>query len=167
VVIKICPEENRAEGAHEKTDPERGESVHQLLVRTVAREERVHGFWVNETDVFFYDGDTRAFNQFLDAYGKLKSTALQVVLHPGARKARSPWDKAERNIPVTWSLHASFDPLDHVPVPNAAGRFYTRIDVWLGSRLKLEDLRIPANIDVASGGEIERFIAERRRQQKK
>jgi hypothetical protein len=39
--------------------------------------------------------------------------------------------------------------------------------VWLGSRLKLEDLRIPANIGVASGGEIERFIAEHQRQHKK
>ncbi len=131
------------------------------------RRERVHGFWVNETDVFFYDGDTRAFNRFLEAYGKLNNTALRVVLHPGLSKARSPWDKAERDIPVAWSLHASFSPLDGLPAPNAAGQFYTRIDVWLGSRLRLEELRIPSNVTVASGGEIERFIAGRQGQRKK
>jgi hypothetical protein len=38
------------------------------------------------------------------------------------------------------------------------------VDVWLGSPLKLEELRIPAPIEVRSGGEIEKFIAERQGQ---
>jgi hypothetical protein len=130
-------------------------------------QNRVHGYWVNETDVFFYAGESGAFNKFMEGYSKLKNTGLRVVVHAGAKKARSPWDKAERDIPVAWSLHASFSPLDKVVVPNAGDRFYTRVDVWLGSRLKLEDLRIPAAVEVVSGGEIEKFIAEHRSQQKK
>jgi hypothetical protein len=31
----------------------------------------------------------------------------------------------------------------------------------LGSQVKLEELRIPANVEVVSSGEIEKFIAER------
>src|SRR5262245_7677026 len=50
------------------------------LEALVNRQDRVHGFWVNETDVFFYDGDTPACNQFLDGYGKLRNTALRVVI---------------------------------------------------------------------------------------
>jgi hypothetical protein len=125
------------------------------------RPDRVHGFWVNETDVFFYDGDGKAFNQFMDAYAKLKDTALRVVIHPGRKKARSPWDKAERDIPVAWSLHGSSDPLDNNAVQQAGRRYYSRVDVWLGSQLKLEELRIPDNVEVVSGGEIEKFIADR------
>ena len=131
------------------------------------RPERVHGFWVNETDVFFYNGDSKALNKFMDDYSKLKNTALRIVLHPGTQKARSPWDKAERDIPVAWSLHASSSPLDAIGVPNAGAGFYTRIDVWLGSPLKLNELIIPGNTEVLSGGEIDRFIAECRKQQPK
>ena len=68
------------------------------LKQLANRPDRVHGFWVNETDVFFYNGDSKAFNQFADGYGKLKGTALRVVLHAGTKKARSPWDTADRDI---------------------------------------------------------------------
>jgi hypothetical protein len=133
----------------------------------VNRTDRVHGYWVNETDVFFYNGDSQAFNQFMEGYRKLKNTGLRVVIHAGTKKARSPWDKAERDIPIAWSMHASSGPLAGFGVPKAGDRFYTRIDVWLGSPVKLEELHIPATIEVMSGGEIEKFVAERRGQQPK
>src|SRR5262249_17849404 len=125
------------------------------------RPDRVHGYWVNETDVFFYNGDSKAFNEFADGYSQLKGTQLRVVLHAGTKKARSPWDTAARDIPDAWSLHAPSDPLDKDGVPKAGNGYYTRVDVWLGSQVKLEELRIPANVEVVSGGEIEKFIAER------
>ncbi len=55
------------------------------------------------------------------------------------------------------------------PVGNPAP---TRVDVWVGTRLKLQDLRIPANLDVEAakdvqqGGEIEKFITERKKPKK-
>lgn len=124
------------------------------------RQDRVHGYWVNETDVFFYNGDTVQLNQFLIDCAQLHNTSLHVVLHPGAKKARSPWDQADRDIPVSWVLYASFHPLEGSK-PKAGDQYHTRVDVWLGSQVKLEDLDIPAEIEVVSGGEIERFIAER------
>ena len=133
----------------------------------VNRQDRVHGYWINDTHVFFYNGDSKAFNQFMDGYSKLKNIALYVVIHPGTKTAGSPWDQAERDIPVVWSLHASTVPLDEFGVHNGSGRFYTRVDVWLGSRVKLEELRIPASVEVASGGEIEKFIAEHQGQKKR
>jgi hypothetical protein len=39
----------------------------------------------------------------------------------------------------------------------------TQVDVWLGSRIKLEDVRIPANVEVVSGGEIEKFVGKRQK----
>jgi hypothetical protein len=32
----------------------------------------VHGYFVNSPDMFFFAGDTAAFNQFVDGYGKRK-----------------------------------------------------------------------------------------------
>jgi hypothetical protein len=117
----------------------------------------VHGYFVNEVDVFFYAGDTAAFNKFAVRYGKLKKATLRVVIHPGTKKARSPWDQADRNIPVTWSYHAAeTGEAPGQPAP-------TQVDVWLGSQINLKDLRIPANVEVMSGGEIEKFVADRKK----
>ena len=127
----------------------------QGLKDLVNREGRVHGFWVNEVDVFFYAGDTQAFNQFLEGYAKLPKTSLTVVIHPGAKNARSSWDKQDRDLPAQWSLQTGGDSQD--------GRFVTRVDLWLGSRIRLEDLRIPENDEAASGGEIERFVEGRKK----
>jgi hypothetical protein len=118
----------------------------------------VHGYWVNEVDVFFYAGDTKAFNKFAASYGQLKKVSLKVVIHPGIQKARSPWDKADRNIPVTWRYYVSArDGTPGKPAP-------TQVDVWLGSQIDLQELRIPANVEVVSGGEIEKFVADRKKQ---
>ena len=117
----------------------------------------VHGYMVNWTDTFFFAGDTAAFNKFVEGYGKRKDLKLQVVIHVGTKKARSPWDKADRDIPVDWSYYVwnTRTPDPRNPAPS-------RVDVWLGSRIKLEDLRIPANVEVVSGGEIEKFVGERK-----
>lgn len=119
---------------------------------------RAHGYFLNWTDVFFYEGDTEAFNRFAADYGKLEKTTLRVVLHPGAKRAQSPWDKAERNIPVEWMLTCG---------GSRNGKKDSHIDLWLGGRVKLEEVRIPDNIEVASGGEIEQFLAKRPKRQTK
>jgi hypothetical protein len=116
----------------------------------------VHGFWVNEQDVFFYAGDAASFSKFVEEAAKQNQTVVRVILHPGAKRARSPWDKEDRDIPADWSvLTGGTRAKDNVAE--------TRIDVWLGGRIKLDQLRIPANVDVVSGGEIERFIADRKK----
>ena len=70
--------------------------------------------------------------------------------------SRSPGPSTVRPIRVAWMVGQK-----------AGLRYYTRVDVWLGSGIKLEELRIPANVEVVSGGEIEKFIAERQGKQKK
>ena len=119
----------------------------------------VHGYMVNWTDTFFFAGDTAAFNKFVEGYSKRHDLNRRVVLHVGTKKARSPWDKADRDIAVDWSYHVW-----NTRPPVAGGPpAPSRVDVWLGSRIKLEDLRIPANVEVVSGGEIEKFIGERQK----
>ena len=119
----------------------------------------VHGFMVNWEDVFFYSGDTAAFNKFVEAYSKLENVEHRIVIHAGSKKARSPWDKEDRDIPADWSYYV----WNTGPVPKGSKPAPAKVDVWLGSRIKLEELRIPANVEVVSGGEIEKFVGEHKK----
>lgn len=118
----------------------------------------VHGYMVNWEDTFFFAGDTAALNKFVEGYSKRSDLKLRLVIHAGTKKARSPWDKADRDIPVDWSYYVwnTGNPDARHPAPS-------QVDVWLGGRIKLDELRIPANVEVASGGEIEKFVTERQK----
>lgn len=151
-------------GSDHPKGPVSGSSVWPAgLVDLANRDDRVHGFWVNSTDVFFYDNDSKALNQFLDDCAKLKGTAVRVVLHPGTKKARSPWDQADRESSVAWSIQGSTHAWQRAKPQPAEVGYHIQIDVWLGSRVQLDQLRVPASIEVASGGEIEKFIADRQK----
>jgi hypothetical protein len=129
----------------------------QGLLDLANRPDRVHGFWVNDVDVFFYAGDSKALHDFLAAYAKLKDTQLRVVLHPGRGEARSPWDRTARG-PADWRLYVEAGNPDPM-----GPRTLSRVDVWLGGGVRLADLRVPPNVAVASGGEIEAFIQAHRK----
>jgi len=129
------------------------------------RPDRVHGYFLNFEDVFFYSGDTWAFNLFLDDYSKLEKTVLQVVIHPGPQWASSPWGKADPEIPVDWSLYASAYARDFIETGKPAEKFITRIDLFLGQKIGLEGLAIPDNVEVRSGGELEAFVAAHQEKQ--
>src|SRR5262249_19206163 len=148
---------------------------------TIGGQTPVHGYWVNWEDVFFYAGDAKAFNQFIDAYSKFKYRKLKVVLHVGPHSAQSPWDKAPRVIAADWSLYIwnTGYPLEgkvliakpgqtEVEIAPTGEPAPTRVDVWVGARLKLQDLRIPAGLDVSAAsdappaGEIEKFLIARK-----
>ena len=116
----------------------------------------VHGYNVNWHDVVFYRGDAKAFNKFIDAYSKQEAKHLKVILHVGTGRARSPWDKGDRDISVDWKHYDWKSGL-----PDAKNPTPSSVSLWLGSKFKLDDLVIPANIEVVSGGEIEAFIKKR------
>ncbi len=121
------------------------------------RPDRVHGFFVNSGDVFFYAGNTKAFNEFLVQCSVLEDISFKLILHVGRQKARSPWDKEDRDIAIDWRLY-----VDRRSVKKGEGRqpFIGEIDLWLGGSVKLAEVKVPINILVTSGGEIQDFIAE-------
>jgi hypothetical protein len=121
----------------------------------------VHGFFVNWVDVFFFTGDAAACQAFVAEQAKEKGVRVLVTLHPGAKQARSPWDKADRG-QADWML-TNGDERGRVAGDD---RKLVRVDVWLGGKVKLEDLSFPAEVEVASGGEIEKFIEAHTKQKK-
>ena len=97
------------------------------LAGLVNQSNRVHGFFVNAQDIFFYSGTAAdfskflqapnvgstnaeaatgaaaAFSEFLQAYSKLEGIAAhRLVLHEGIGEAKSPWDPSGQS--CDWEL---------------------------------------------------------------
>jgi hypothetical protein len=131
--------------------PPQGKKVSPLkhwpagLADLINSAERVHGFVVNASYTCYFRGDTTALNEFLDAYSRLPGARLQLVLHSGT-------PDVARNIAADWKLHATpsrrkgDEPTGLEPRP-----FVTRVDVWLGGSIKLDQLRIPENLTEIGG----------------
>jgi len=117
----------------------------------------VHGFWVNQQTVVFYAGDAFLLNREFSKCLEGEFALRKVVIHVGTKKAESPWDTKARDTFADWSVNTNTwdDPAD---AAKAVPRMQLQIDIWLGSKIKLEDLRIPEEFEVVSDGEIERFI---------
>lgn len=127
------------------------------IVNTKAR---VCGFFVNANDWFYFKGDTKAFNSVLAAYGKLKDTPLLLVLHPGRGTAREPWDKG-KGTPCEWSVEVIRRGWGAPEAkPGETGKYVVTLHLWLGGDVSLEELDVPLNVNVRSGTEIEKFVAE-------
>jgi hypothetical protein len=129
----------------------------------VNRKDRIHGYWVNSEDIFFYSGNTQTLNDFLAQYAKLKDTKLVVVLHPGPKEATSPWsDKSAQHPRTDWMLYVApkswviHHPTKKIKMTDPTT--ISQVDIWLGGNIRLADLQVPKNVRVESGGEIEDFI---------
>jgi hypothetical protein len=157
-LVSISPTVAWAMGADHGTRPVGNSGWPKGLAEIVNADGRVHGYFVNWQDVFFFHGDTQALNEFLEDLTALKGTQLKVVIHPGRLEVKSPWDKQPRKITAEWQLYTS----PHVGSPKTLVEkrepFVTRVDVYLGGDMRLSDLRIPASVGVESGGEIEEFV---------
>ncbi|MGL4462455.1 MAG: hypothetical protein ACRC1K_09880 [Planctomycetia bacterium] len=111
----------------------------------------VHGFFVNASDVFFFAGDAADFNKATAELAK-KKTKVRVVVHKGAKRARSPWDKADRDVSVDWSVTTG--PMAHGPQAKGEGEL-VRIDLWLGGKVKKDDVKYPPGAEVIPAEELE------------
>ncbi len=130
------------------------------LAELLNGEGRVYGYWLNGSDFFYYQGDTEAFNAFVAKYARLKGSPLKLVLHGGRGKA----DRlgAGGTIPYDWEVKV----LWRRPQPSApreANReksgYDVLVELWLGGEIKLNELDIPSEVKVESGGEITSFVA--------
>ena len=159
VMMLLVPSVAQGMGADYSKNPVKNDKWPTGLAELVNAGNLVHGYFVNWEDIFFFRGDTAGLNEFLAKYARLPDTTLRVVIHPGRLHVRSPWDKKPRDIVADWKLYAS--PLTRDPERAGKfkpGPFVTRLDVWLGGSVKLSELRVPDNVSVESGGEIEAFV---------
>jgi hypothetical protein len=159
-LVLMCPALLCAVGADHPKEPVHNEQWPKVLDELVNVFNRVHGYFVNWEDVFFFRGDTAAVNAFLAKYSQLGNARLLVVLHAGKLEVKSPWDKQPRDLMADWQLYAAPFTPEQVKPGDAVkpGPFVTRVDICLGGSIKLDQLEVPQNVLVESGGEIDSFV---------
>jgi hypothetical protein len=108
------------------------------------------GQWEN----LYFQGSAQVFNRFLDQYSHLKMKPLVLTIHVGQPAVAGLFGaKPDKEIRYDWQ-YSRFIP-DKSKQPETVN-----VDVWLGGNIRLDEIKVPANIEVKSGGEIEKFIAD-------
>jgi hypothetical protein len=131
------------------------------LEKLVTFTNRVHGFFVNQEDLFFYSGDAVALSAFLRDYAKLEGVvAKRLIQHEGVGEAKSPW--AKEGQPCDWELYVcpkgwhnlaelSKGGTNSVEVLQIAAKeagYIVEVHVWIGGRLALDQVEIPKTVEV-------------------
>jgi hypothetical protein len=104
-------------------------------------------------------GDTDAFNDVVKQYAKLTDTPLTLTLYAGRGVARSLQDDKGSGIAFDWQIRIvrtgwmSREPAERGKPPTVM------LQLWLGGDVELDKVKVPPNVEVQSGGEIERFVA--------
>jgi hypothetical protein len=129
---------------------------------------RVDGFGLmNGRRSYYYAGDAKAFAGFLERYTALQGTPLRLVLHAGRTDQTDPRSpKTKPKVIFDWQLRVvsrwrprsggrtrNYKPR-RIPPPAVS------LEVYLGGQGGLDDVDVPLNVNVASGAEIDRFVAE-------
>jgi len=179
VLVGAAPSAYGMGGDHPEDRPVGGSpDWPQGVVKLANHGNRIHGFWVNATDFFFYDGNTDVLNAFLEQYAKVPDVEHQVVLHPGVGQAQSPWWPGEGKNPLAcqWKLNVlrrGWHP-DAPRLPGKKGpQYVVTVEVYSGGGIDLAKVKIPAGVAVKAGkdvkpeGPIAKFIAEHEAKRKK
>ena len=107
------------------------------------------GQWEN----LYFQGDTAALSRFLEQYSKLKMKSLGLVIHVGQPLAHAMFGgKLEKEVRYDWDYTRQIPDKKTDPETVWVG-------LWLGGRVQFDKIKVPLNLELKSGGEIEKFIA--------
>jgi sRNA-binding regulator protein Hfq len=104
------------------------------LTELINRPNRIHGYFVNWTDVLFYAGDAKELNAFLVEYAKTPNAAPTVHFSAGKGTAASPWKNKREPTVCDWKLTANGN--------------HPALQVWIGGKVKLADVVVPKTLKV-------------------
>ena len=100
-------------------------------------DHRVHGFFVNFQDTFFFTGNPSEFNEFIRDYMAMKGIAEhRLVIHPGKGIAKSPWNQ-DGGVACDWRLDVTL----------AANQ--VEVHVWTEGQIDLSKLKLPQGLKIA------------------
>lgn len=131
------------------------------LERLVNATNRVHGYFVNAEDFYFFTGSEARFTEFLTDYAQLGGNGpKRLIVHKGKGQAKSPWAKEGR--PCDWKLYTcpkgwhNLARLSLAPSASTEERHKAaqepgcvlELHAWKGGSIALEHVKIPKNITV-------------------
>jgi hypothetical protein len=115
------------------------------MVELVNVTNRVHGFFVNDSDVFFFSGSASNLTLFLQDYSKIQGVVDQhrLILHEGVGEAKSPWGKTGK--PCDWKLTGRGNGWKAGVITN----YILEVHFWTGGKIGLSEVSIPKSIEVS------------------
>lgn len=131
------------------------------LKELVNTTNRVHGFFVNAQDYFFFSGNATNLFMFLHDYAKIEGIEKhQLILHDGVGEAKSPWEKTGRpcdwqifTCPRSWlALGKMAEGTNSLAVMQQAAKntnFVLEVHFWTGGKIDLNQLTLPRNVELA------------------
>jgi hypothetical protein len=123
---------------------------------------RVHGYFVNMEDLFFYVGDTAWFNLFLTNYAALPIASHKLALHRGSGTTKSPWNHRQ-GVRCDWKLYIApawrkpqFEAKKTDDIKEIIRRnpgYVVSLELWLNGGVDFTKVRVPANVTVVPADE--------------
>ena len=120
---------------------------------------RVHGFFENAEEIFFFSGSATNFSEFLQTYSQIQGIEKHcLILHDGTGEAKSPWDT--KGQPCDWKIYgcpkgwlnlATLKGTNSVEVMQKAAKepgYILEVHFWTGGHIALDQVSIPKNIEV-------------------
>ena len=121
-----------------------------------------HGFFseLGDWENLYFQGDTATLNRFLEQYSKLKFKPLWLVIHVGQPSAHAQFGgKLDKEIRYDWSYTRQIPEKKTDPET-------VWVNLWLGGQVQFDQIKVPLNLELKSGGEIEKFIEKHQAAQK-
>jgi hypothetical protein len=122
---------------------------------------RVHGFFINSADLFFFSGGATNLTAFLADYSLISGVEKhRLILHEGVGEAKSPWEKTGRpcdwrldGCPRSWlnlaSLKGTNNSLEVLQKAAQEPGYVLEVHFWTGGRIALDQVVVPRNVEVA------------------
>jgi len=145
-------------GNHPADKPVNLDKAPTGLNQLINNQNRVHGFFVNAEDRFFFSGDTSAFSSFLKQYTALKNIAgHRLIVHSGKGVAKSPWDDGDGKpcdwmldvAPVSWregNADKVFRDKDGSRLKEGDKEYLVELHVWTKGKVDISKLKIPKGV---------------------
>jgi len=165
----MCPRAFALGGEHAPGQPVSCSLWPAGLADVVNSTNRVYGYFLNADDYFFFSGGSAALNRFLAKCSSLEGTPVTVVLQSGPGKVAKFHEK-EPSVVYDWKL-STLNRADHRNEPGVQGRpglgkYVLMVEVHVGGRIPLRDLKVPGNVELKAGqaatAEVSSYILKQR-----
>ena len=117
------------------------------MTELVNSAHRVYGYFINDSDAFFYSGNAAGLSAFLLAYSKIDPIEKHVlVIHAGAGLTKA-------GVPCDWELYGCSATRNRnakdVKNPFAVSPWYIlEIHFWTGGKIDMKQVTVPKNIEL-------------------
>lgn len=113
--------------------------------------ERIHGYFVNAEDVFYFVGKQKQFNQALKDYAKIDGVVQhKIIVHEGVGRAKSPWQKDE-GVKCDWKIYGC--PASWLGKEPHVKGYIMEFHIWKDGSIKIEEGKLPKGFLVERVGD--------------